>query len=382
MRPLVPASRVVGLDVARCVALLGMVATHVLVSTEPDGDVTLVQQVAGGRSSALFAVLAGVSLALMSGGASPLRGDERRAASIGLAVRALLVLGLGLVLGQLPMNILVILSYYGVLFLLGIPFLGLRAPALAGLSAAALVVAPVASQWLRTRLPAAPIQNVSLGSLADPVDVAERLLLTGTYPALPWLAYLLAGMALGRLDLRRWGTTIGALVVGAVLAATSYVVSDWLLARPEADRALSVPPLYDGIYSFEQSLTHGFFGVTPTDSWWWLAIRAPHSSTPFDLAHTIGTSLLVIGLAMVVGRLLPRVSAVVFGAGAMTLTLYSLHVVLRTPALLPGDGATTYVQHVTILLVLGAIYRLARTSGPLERGVALAAGAARDAARS
>ena len=377
-----PAGRVVGLDVARCVALLGMVATHALVSTEPDGDVTLVQQVAGGRSSALFAVLAGVSLALMSGGAHPLRGDERRAASLGLAVRALLVLGLGLVLGQLPMSILVILSYYGVLFLLGIPFLGLGAPALAGLGLATLVVAPAASQWLRARLPAAPIQNVSLGSLTDPVDLAERLLLTGTYPALPWLAYLFAGMALGRLDLRRWRTTVGAIVVGATLAAASYVVSDWLVARPEAGRALSVPPIYDGVYSFEQSLTHGFFGVTPTDTWWWLAIRAPHSSTPLDLAHTIGTSLLAIGLALVVGRLLPRLSAVAFGAGAMTLTLYSLHVVMRTPLFLPGDGTTTYVQHVAILLLLGAVYRLARLSGPLERWVALAAGAARDAARS
>src|SRR5215213_7671585 len=139
MRPVVPPGRVVGIDVARCVALLGMIATHVLPSADENG-VTVAQQVAGGRASALFAVLAGVSLALMSGGTTPVHGDERRAVSAGLAVRAGLIAVLGLFLGSLPVTILVILPYYAVLFLLGLPFLGLRAPALAALGVAWLLV--------------------------------------------------------------------------------------------------------------------------------------------------------------------------------------------------------------------------------------------------
>ena len=55
--------RLVGLDVARCLALLGMVATHVLDARTPDGELATAQWLAGGRASALFAVLAGVSLA-------------------------------------------------------------------------------------------------------------------------------------------------------------------------------------------------------------------------------------------------------------------------------------------------------------------------------
>ena len=58
--------RLVGLDVARCLALLGMVATHVLDARTPDGELATAQWLAGGRASALFAVLAGVSLALMT----------------------------------------------------------------------------------------------------------------------------------------------------------------------------------------------------------------------------------------------------------------------------------------------------------------------------
>ena len=69
-----------------------MVATHVLDERgrrrRPDPTA---QWLAGGRASALFAVLAGVSLALMSGGTTPVAGRPLDAAAAGLAVRALLI---------------------------------------------------------------------------------------------------------------------------------------------------------------------------------------------------------------------------------------------------------------------------------------------------
>ncbi len=68
---------------ARCLALLGMVATHVLDERDPDGTLSFAQALAGGRSAALFAVLAGVSLALMTGRREPVRGRERLARSAG-----------------------------------------------------------------------------------------------------------------------------------------------------------------------------------------------------------------------------------------------------------------------------------------------------------
>ena len=58
-------------------ALLGMVATHLLLEIGPDGEQTWPHDLAGGRASALFAVLAGVTLALLTGGRKPLRGRDR-----------------------------------------------------------------------------------------------------------------------------------------------------------------------------------------------------------------------------------------------------------------------------------------------------------------
>jgi len=382
MKEIVPPGRVVGLDIARCVALIGMFATHVLDTTGEDG-VTIVQQLAGGRASGLFAVLAGVSLALMSGRSTPFSGAERTAVSSGLAVRALLIAFVGLLLGSLETTIAVILTYYGLLFLLGLPFLGLRARSLALLSGAWLVVVPVLSHLLRPFLPGPSYATPNFDSLVAPWQLLTELTFTGYYPVVPWLAYLLAGMAIGRLNLSRWSTTVGLVVVGGSLAAVSWAGSRILLARPDAvstlDETLTGPGRRG---SLQDSLDHGLFGTTSTESWWWLAVEAPHTGTPFDLAHTIGTALLVIGISIALGRVLPRLTAVVFGAGAMTLTLYSLHVVLRTQTFWPDDNVETFIKHVALALAIGAVYRLLRKSGPLERLVAIFAKATANEVRA
>ena len=134
--------------------------------------------------------------------------------------------------------------------------------------------------------------------------------------------------------------------------------------------------------TFRFALDHGLYGTTPTGSWWWLAVDAPHTATPFDLASTIGSALVVIGLSLALARWLPRVASVAFGAGAMTLTLYSLHLVLRSPELLDGQGAGTFFAHVVIVLVFGAAYRLESRSGPLERAVTQAARLTSDRVRA
>ena len=95
-------SRLVGIDLARCLALLGMMATHVLRESDPDGTISLLpgprRRSRVPRCSRCWPAL---SLALMTGRTHPVHGRERLARSAGLAVRALLVALLGLVLGGL-----------------------------------------------------------------------------------------------------------------------------------------------------------------------------------------------------------------------------------------------------------------------------------------
>lgn len=364
------ARRLVGIDVARALALVGMVATHVLDDRTASGDLTFTQELAGGRASALFAVLAGVSLALVSGGAQPRRGRDLRRTTAGLAARAVLVAVIGLLLGELETGLAIILAYYGVLFLLGLPFLGLRAPALAGLAAGWLVVGPVLSHVVRPALPARDFSSPDLARLAEPGPLLADLLLTGYYPALPWLAYLLAGMALGRIDLR--GRRVPARLVagGLCLAVLAVSISRLCTASAGVREALLPSRLttHDELLAVLAGSQHG---STPTGgAWQWLLVVSPHSATPFDLAQTVGSALVVLGLCLALAAALPRagrrVLAVVGGAGTVPLTLYSLHVLMRTPDVWPEEEPDTFGTHVAVVLAVGAVFALAGRRGPLE----------------
>lgn len=369
--------RLVGLDVARCLALIGMVSAHVLPSRGPGGDITVVHSVVAGRSAALFAVLAGVSLAFMTGRRAPVHGRERLARSAGIAVRALVIAAIGLALGALHSGLAVILTYYGLLFLLGLPFVGLGARALLVLATVWAVAVPVLSHLLRPALPRFSYANPDLAGLADPVRLLGELTVTGYYPVLPWLAYLLAGAGLGRLDLTRRRTQVITAVSGAALAAGITFLSGLLTSSDRVVRALLLTDERDATSGSEllDQIATGMHGNTPRDGRWeWLLVVAPHSSTPFDLLATIGTSLLVIGSCLLmVGALdsaWTRRVAVLFGAGTMTLSLYTLHVVMRTPWVPPSEVPGSYGWYVLVLLAIGAGFVLAGRRGPLETIVA------------
>ena len=384
--PAPPPGRFVALDVARCLALLGMVATHVVAARDPDGSLSAAQWLAGGRASALFAVLAGVTIALATGGPTPYTGRERWARCAGLAARALLVAVLGLVLGVPDSGLAVILTYYGVLFLLGLPFVGLRAPALLALAAGWAVAAPVLSHLVRPHLPPRGFDSPQPTDVTEPGRLLSELLFTGYYPVLVWLALLLLGMAIGRADLARRGVAVALTVGGLALAVGATLVSAALTARADVVEALlrgrwetSGPEVLDAVAT-------GMSGTTPTGgAWQWLLVVAPHSGTPFDLAQTGGSAAAVIGLCLLVVGALPETAVValrvVAGAGTMTLTLYALHILLRTEALWPPDEGSFH-WHALVLLAIGAGYVAAGRRGPLERLVGRLSAATADRVRT
>lgn len=388
--------RLVGLDLARWCALLGMMATHLLATRdEVTGDPTWVAEVLSGRASALFAVLAGVSLALVTGGPRPLRGTERVVRSAGLVVRALLVGVVGLLLGEVDSGLAVILVHYALLFLVGLLVVGWGARRLAALAVALALLAPVLLWWVRPALPPRGYDNPSLASLEEPGHLLSELLVTGYYPVLVWSAYVVAGMALGRLDLRavpaRTLAVVG--VAAAATAAAAEVVSDRLLARPGMVRVLDRDQWRlagrddeRALEALRHTIDAGMYGQTPVDgAWQWLLVSAPHSSTPPDLLRTGGAALAVVVACLLLLRALgPRAGravAVLAGAGAATLSLYTLHVLMTSDLLPPADHARGTLLQVAVVVGAGSLLALVRGRGPLEAVVALAARSTERAAR-
>ncbi len=335
--------RLVGVDVARALALIGMAATHLFPGFTPDGELHLSHVLASGKASALFAVLAGVGLALASGAHRPLTGRALRGAQVGVLARAAVLLVVGLLLGQVESPPLVILAYYALLFVVAVPVLGLSSRTLAILAVVAAVVTPLASYALRQWVDPTPIDE------PGGRDLLVELFLTGTYPVLTWTTYLFAGLAVGRSHLRRVSVAAKLLVGGAALAVARQArlggrCSTWSAAGRELES--STEPLRGPV---DDLLAAGLYGTTPPGDWRWLAVSAPHSGTTFDLAHTVGTSLAVLGLCLLLARVLPQWSLVPLAAvGSMTLTLYTLHVlaVAEDSPLLTEDPRALWLWHV------------------------------------
>ena len=122
-----------------------------------------------------------------------------------------------------------------------------------------------------------------------------------------------------------------------------------------------------------------FYGTTPTSTWWWLAVDAPHSGTPLDLARTTGSALAVLGLMLLLAHVARPLLWLPAAVGAAPLTLYALHVVLTTADLgRDADRPYVFAGHVLLLSVVGAALRAAGMRGPLEAGVGVASRTARN----
>lgn len=329
-----PRARLVGVDATRGLAVLGMFAAHVGAAGPDFWAGTGWLQVADGRSAATFAMLAGLSAALLSGGPVPAEGAALRFARVRILVRAALLVPIGVVLIALGTPVAVILPAYAVMFALLVPVLRVPPAWLVAAAGAVAVVGPPLALAGRAVLPGAD------SGLSQPVDV----LVGQHYPVVVWSAYLLVGLAVGRLDLAAPTTSRRLAVVGAVALVAGYGTSAVALrVLPESATVLRA-----------------------------LLTAEPHADTLPEVVGNLGVSLLVLALLLAVGRRAPAVLVPVAATGALALTAYVVHVVVIAAL---GDDAVfgpengDLVAFVVVTVVATTAWRAALGRGPLERAL-------------
>ncbi|TGZ11976.1 DUF418 domain-containing protein [Streptomyces rhizosphaericola] len=364
--------RMVGLDVARALAVFGMYIVHIgppLSAT--DGVGSWVRYLADGHSSVLFATLAGFSLMLIAGRREPKTGLAGRQAKARIAIRAVVLLVLGTVLAM-EYGGVIILAFYGVYFLLALPLVQLRAGTLALIAAGLALLTPQLAFALKTLLSESAQQSVNaydpLKALSD-VGVLD-LLLTGFYPALTWMPFVVAGMALARLDLSAAAVQWRVAALGGALTVAAYGTSVLLAGRnalasmAESGKSSAGPK--------PESFGSGSFDAQGAASD--LLTAGPHSGTTFDIIGSVGIAILVIVSATVLMDRLPllhRVAKPIIAVGTMSLTAYVGHFVVQSAVGMP-TGESSQASWVPVLtFILGAIVFAAIWSrffrrGPLE----------------
>jgi uncharacterized membrane protein len=368
--------RLIGIDAARGVAMLAMIVLHILPPAADDGTMSLPWRLSAWNASALFALVAGIAIALSNGRTVPPQGPAWAASASGLAVRAVVIGAMGLALGMLvPIErAAVILPYYAVLFLLAIPLLRLPVRRLLPLTIGLALVVPLLSYATRSLLPEALLvgageANLVLTDVRDaPVQLVVELLLTGVYPALTYLVYLCAGLTIGRLrlDLRWVAVTLTG--VGAAMAAAASATTWLLLERFGGEVALQSAALRTMTFAEYTDLRiYGADGEVPTTSLWWLAILTPHSGTTPTLLFMIGVGMAIVGSMLLISRVAASLLLPFVVLGSMTLTLYTLHLLLLSAPFITIRDASEFWLHLAVLLAFAWVWRLWSVRGPLEQ---------------
>ncbi|MCP3426873.1 DUF1624 domain-containing protein [Rothia sp. AR01] len=370
--PTTAKSRLVGIDAARGLALIGMVAIHILPSWNiQTGKPTLTWLLFSGNAAALFALLAGVGLALMSGGRRPHEGRRMLADGVGLLVRAVLITLIGLTISAaIPDDppAYSILVYYGMFFLLAIPFLRMRPVGLFVSAGVFCVVSPFLMQSLIDEVPAWTVYNPTFSDVVQaPAATFFQLLLTGTYPALAYLVYVLVGLGLGRLNLRSTANQVRILVVGVGIT---------IIARGASHILLYGLGGYDQLYltsDFGRRELHDALifgpGQLPTNSWWWLAIWTPHTNTPFAIASSLGLALAALGLFLLIGNRIAEWLKPLSAMGTMTLTLYSAHLLALSLEIHYDQPHLWFIIQIAVAILFALAWQKWMGQGPLERGI-------------
>ncbi len=368
--------RLLGIDLARGLAVLGMYTAHF----GPDpatvgGPLGFLLELARGRSSALFALLAGFTLVIITGRPHPRTGRAGRQAMGRVVIRSIILIVLGFALTALGTDVDVILAFYGLIFLAVLPLYRLRARTLAVIAVVSALVMPqvlyVIRQWIDgggwsdAVIAADPLARIS------GTDGLVELLFTGEYPVLTWMSFMIAGMAVARLDLTCSRTRLRLAVAGGTLAVLGYGGS-WLALHLAPHALTTVSAATDGgsASSAWWSDTVGFLedGIPAA----WLLVGAPHSQTTFSVLGNTGVALVVVaGCLAAVPRLprLTRLMAPVSAVGVVALTAYVAHILLiRAIGVEEETGPALFglaaFSAATMLLATLCVRRFRR--GPLE----------------
>lgn len=290
--------RIEGIDLARGLAVLGMVTAHVGPGEPDDPLPWSLTQVADGRSAALFVLLSGVSVALMTGGARPPVGIRAVQGRVKVLARAFVLLALGVGLAVLNVPVVVILPTYALLFAVAACLLRTSITRLLVGAGVVLLIAPPLRVLLAGRVTA----NWNGGGIVD-------LVLGEYYPALVWIVYLLVGLAIARADLTAVRTRVAMLIGGAIATVLGY------------GSAAVLTRLWDPATVVVDSTE---FPVVLDE----LITSAPHSSTVFEVLGNIGVCLLMLVACLWLAERWPRAMAPLAATGALALTAYVGHILV------------------------------------------------------
>nr|WP_148257603.1 DUF418 domain-containing protein [Corynebacterium resistens] len=296
---MVTPSRILGLDIARSLAIIGMIILHMA------SLVWHTKVILSGLPAALFAVIAGVTMMIIARTPSV-------TSTLKLVVRGCIVTLIGLALLPVGGEIQVVLVVMGITMIL-------------------VSWVPALNVWWKLALFIA-------ATVAATVKYAP-MTLPQIYPLLAWIAYFLIGMVFYEVYIRGNRTALQWTVTGI---ATVIAAVGWF-------------------YRFQTEMPG------------WLRFTG-HTGVLGEILLSVAVAAIVLHLCLLVGRAAPRLSYPFAAMGAMSLSVYILHVLTayywQSHVALHNTGWAC--AFIALFLVFASVWHRFVGKGPAERVVAKA----------
>ena len=292
-------SRIVGLDIARSLAIIGMVVLHMA------SLVWHTKVILNGLPAALFAILAGITLMIIAR-------NFTVTTLLRILARGCIITLIGLALLPLGGEIQVVLVVIGITMML------------------LCWVPPLHWAWKLILFAAATV--------AATVKYAP-LTLPQVYPLLAYIAYFFAGMLLYEIYIRKqraaaqWVSTAIAGIVAAI----------------------------------------GFYFRFTTDITGWLRFTG-HTGVVGEIVLSIAVAAVVLHLCLLAGRAAPKLVYPFAALGAMSLSIYILHVLTAYywQSHIALHNTAWACAFIALFLVIATLWRRLIGKGPAEWAVAKA----------
>jgi uncharacterized membrane protein YeiB len=334
--------RLAGLDLARYLALIGMIVVNfdvVMVKpllAEPTGFASLLQ----GRAAALFVVLAGIGFGL----AAQHKSWQQTFRLTSKRFIFLLLLGL--------LNALIfqadIIHYYAFYFLVAVFLLPLSNRLLI-ISMIAIVIISFIMLLTLNYDQGWDWHNYHYQDFWTVTGFIRNLFFNGWHPIFPWLVFLLMGIIISRLKLHAKRLQIQMLVIGLLLFSGITLLSQYLIkavSNIDAEAAI-------------------LFATTPIPP------------TPLYLLAAGGLAVTTIAFCLLIETKLTalKILALVTPAGKQTLTGYIAHIILGMGLLegmdklanqTPNQALFAAFVFITVLTVTAYLWSKKFKRGPLE----------------
>ena len=344
--------RIIGLDVARAIAIVGMMMVNFKVVLGNGKPVWLADwsSIIDGKFSAIFVVLAGIGIALMSKG--KVTAEAQAAVRIRIVKRAVFLFILGLMFYLIwPADIL---HYYGVYMLITAAVL-YASPRLLIILSTVLILGYMVLVSAFDYTQAWNFKTYEYADFWTLNGFVRNLFFNGFHPVIPWVSFMLYGLWLGRQDLQDGYFVRKIFRLSGIMYLLIQVSSILILQ------------LFSGVSAAELESIKVLFGT------------APMPPTPIYMFTGITFATFIISACILVSSrfIQHRWIQALASTGRMALTIYILHVVIGIgifeEPLMAGEEVMSlsfslvYALSFSVLCILISTLWLKKfKSGPLE----------------